>query len=152
MSSWRDTQKAFAKEDVEFAQDKRILDFFDERAVYGVGDVGYFKDKLNMCEVPQNATQALAIINEPTSDLELLNVLECTKSIDKVCVAINKFIIWTPYNKPDVSDNYDQALLDYIQKIYNNRTIEHFFVKDLKGNHFNFASPTTQFFITNENN
>jgi len=153
-TAWHSTQKSFVPEEIEFAQDQRILDFFDDQPIYGIGTIQYFRGKLNIIteDDPQSYKQALAIINVPTSDLELYHGLECVKNIDKVCVAVNKYILWTPSNKDSVTEDYDIALLEYIKTIFPNRHIEHFYVKDVKGNHFNFASPTTQFFITNENN
>ena len=154
VSAWRTTQKSFVPEEIEFAQDQRILDFFDDRPIYGIGTVEYFRGKLNIIteDDPQSHKQALAIISLPTSDLELFYGLECVKNIDKVCVSVNKYVLWTPSNKDDVIEDYDTALLEFIKTIFPNRHIEHVYVKGLKGHHFNFASPTTQFFITNENN
>tara|TARA_B100001057_G_scaffold494883_1_gene592487 strand:+ start:2452 stop:2988 length:537 start_codon:yes stop_codon:yes gene_type:complete len=153
-TAWHKTQKSFVPEEVEFAQDQRILDFFDDRPIYGIGNIEYFPGKLNIVteDDPQSYKQALAIVNVPTSDLELFHGLECIKHIDKVCVSVNKYKLWTQSNKDSVTEDYDIALLEYIKTIFPNRQIEHFYVKGLKGQHFNFASPTTQFFITNENN
>ena len=153
-TAWHKTQKSFVPEEVEFAQDQRILDFFDDRPIYGIGNIEYFPGKLNIVteDDPQSYKQALAIVNVPTSDLELFYGLECIKHIDKVCVSVNKYKLWTQSNKDSVTEDYDIALLEYIKTIFPNRQIEHFYVKGLKGQHFNFASPTTQFFISNENN
>jgi len=151
MNSWRETQKSFVSEKVEFVQDQRILDFFDNSVVHAVGDVEYFHDKLNIKE-SDSYTQALLIVNTPTSNLELTVMLESIKNIDRVCVSINKFLLWTQTNRDDVTEDYDTALLELIKSIFKNRNVQHFYVKGVKGRHFNFASPTTQFFITNENN
>ena len=145
MISWREKQKAFISGEVELVQDQRILDFFGQVPVYTIGDVDYFKDKLNCVKEPVH--QALAIINKETSDVELEQFLHPIKNIDRVCVSINKFLIYTNSNNKQVHDNYDMALLHFIENIFSGRQIDHYFVKGLKGHHFNFASPTTQFFI-----
>ena len=44
-------------------------------------------------------------------------------------------------------DDYDQALYNLILNIFVESKIEYFFIKNLKGDHFNFASPTSQFFF-----
>ena len=44
--SWRQQQQNFASEKVEFAQDQRILEFFNDSPVLGIGDVKYFKNKI----------------------------------------------------------------------------------------------------------
>ena len=149
--SWREQQQNFSSEKVEFIQDQRILDFFDNSPILGMGDVEYFKNKLNISNKEQY-TQCLTIINAKTSDIELFSIFDCLKNISKVCLSINKFLIWTPKNNEKVAEDYDQALFNLIQSIFKNKKIKHYFVKGLKGRHFNFASPTTQFFITNENN
>tara|TARA_R110000803_G_scaffold170054_1_gene233141 strand:+ start:242 stop:682 length:441 start_codon:yes stop_codon:yes gene_type:complete len=145
MTSWREKQKAFIPGEVELLQDQRILDFFGKLPVYCMGDVDYFQDKLNFVEKPVH--QALAIINEETSDRELVQLLHPIKKIDRVCVSINKFLIYTNSNNKQVDDDHDTALLHFIENIFEGRRIDHYFVKGLKGHHFNFASPTTQFFI-----
>ena len=143
--NWRETQKAFASSKVELLQDQRILKFFGKVPTYGVGDIDYFKDKLNFTEKPKD--QALVIINKETNDIKLAKLLRPLNHVKKVCVSINKFLIYTNKNSTQVDDDYDRALLHFIENIFEHRHIDHYFVKDLKGHHFNFASPTTQFFI-----
>lgn len=145
MSSWREKQKAFIPGEVELLQDQRILDFFGKLPVCGMGDVNYFRNKLNLVQQPVH--QSLVIINEETSDMELAQLLQPIKKIDRVCVSVNKFLIYTNSNNNQVDDDYDKALLHFIENIFQGRRIDHYFVKGLKGHHFNFASPTTQFFI-----
>ena len=107
----------------------------------------YFQDKLNI-STKEQYNQCLAIINKKTSNFELVDLLQHLKNINRVCLSINKFLIYTRSNYNNVVEDYDQALLDFVKTIFKNRDIKHYFVKDLKGDHFNFASPTTQFFIT----
>ena len=45
--------------------------------------------------------------------------------------------------------NYDISLFDFVQDIFQTYKIEYFYEKDL-GDKFNFASPTTQFYITHD--
>ena len=146
-TSWREKQKSFTTEKVEFIQDQRILDFFSKSPVLTIGDVEYFQDKLNI-STKEQYNQCLAIINKKTSNFELVDLLQHLKNINRVCLSINKFLIYTRSNYNNVVEDYDQALLDFVKTIFKNRDIKHYFVKDLKGDHFNFASPTTQFFIT----
>lgn len=143
--NWRETQKAFASSKVELLQDQRILDFFGQVPVYGVGDIDYFKDKLNFIEKPKH--QALVIINKETSDTQLEKLLHPFTHVKRLCVSINKFLIYTNKKYTQIDADYDRALLNFIENIFERRKIVHYFVKGLKGHHFNFASPTTQFFI-----
>ena len=146
---WRQQQKNFFSGEVEFIQDQRILDFFDSSPVLGIGAIEYFKDKLNIIEDDKTKyNQCLVIINKNTSNTDLINLIRKLNNIKKICLSINKFLIHTKVNNKDIIDDYDQALFLLIEQFFKNRNIEHYFVKGLKGDNFNFASPTTQFFIT----
>ena len=145
---WRQQQQLFSLEKVEFIQDYRILNFFDKLPVLGLGDIEYFKNTINIVGNKEKYNQCLTIINKKISDLELVSLLKTLKNIEKICISINKFLIYTTSNNKNIIDDYDQALLLLIKEIFKNRDIEHHFVKGLKGDSFNFASPTTQFFIT----
>ena len=146
-NEWRIQQQKFANEPVEFKQDKRILDFFDNKPIRGIGEVEYFRNRLNLTE-ETNCTQVLLVVNALTYYKDLIKMLKDINGYDKSCVSINKFFLWTDHYNPTVDVNYDMALLALVQKCFPNKSIEHFFVKDLGGSHFNFASPTTQFYIT----
>ena len=146
---WRRQQKNFFSEEVKFIQDQRILNFFDSSPVLGIGNIEYFKDKLNIVEDDKiKYNQCLVIVNKNTSNIDLIDLLRKLNNIKKICLSINKFLIHTKVNNKDIIDDYDQALLLLIKQIFKNRDIEHHFIKGLKGDSFNFASPTTQFFIT----
>lgn len=149
--NWREIQQSFSQGDVEFEQDKRILDFFDDSDVMAIGDIDYFRSKIKISD-SMESSQALLVINDLTSVAELQSLLQQVSHMDKICVSLNKFFIWTDTNNPDVDEDYDQALLDLIEATFSDRKIRHCYIKGLKGDNFNFASPTTQFFITNENN
>lgn len=144
---WRLQQQKFFNEDVIFLQDKRILDFFEFAPVLCIGDVGYFKKKLNTYKQKED-NQCLIIVNKKIKNTELVKLLKKYKNFKKLCISINKFCLYTINNNNKIAENYDIAILNLIKSIFHNREIEHYFVKELKGNHFNFASPTTQFFIT----
>ncbi len=146
-NSWRTQQQNFFGAKVEFAQDKRILDFFDSTPLEAIGDVAYFKNKLPFYK-NKHRQQCLIIINKPTNKKQLISLVKKYKDYKKICIAINKFYLYTDTNDQNIKDNYDLALLDVIKKIFVNKEIKHFFIKNDKGQHFNFASPTTQFFIT----
>ena len=146
--SWREQQQLFSKEKVEFIQDQRILNFFDQSPILGIGDIEYFKNTLNIVNKKNKCNQCLTIINKKTLDLDLIKLLKELKNIKKICISINKFLIYTQSNNKNIVDDYDEALLILIKKVFKNRNIEHHFIKNLKGDSFNFASPTTQFFIT----
>ena len=115
--SWRQQQQNFASEKVEFAQDQRILEFFNDSPILGIGDVEYFKNKINISDKEQY-NQCLAIINKKTSNFELVDLLQHLKNINRVCLSINKFLIYTTSNYNNVVEDYDLALLEFVKTIF----------------------------------
>jgi hypothetical protein len=145
--SWRERQKTFfVEKNIEFEQDQRIINWLVNTNTYVIGDE-YFNKYFQRTNDVVDAEQALIFINHQTSSKYLAYKLTPFINIPRVCVAINKFVIYTDTNE-DVNEDYDIALFDYIQSIFKNRTIEYHYVPNVGGQHFTFASPTTQFFIT----
>lgn len=149
---WRATQKNFFQDDVELEQDQRIINFFDKIIpTYGYGQVSYFLDKINLVDKLQNYCQALLIFNEKIEKNKLKNFIQQFKNkiVDssKVCIAINKFQIYSKNSSPNFNEDYDLALYTFISDEFRNSKIKYFYIKNLKGDSFNFASPSTQFFI-----
>ena len=68
--------------------------------------------------------------------------------IIKICLSINKFLVYARENNDTINNNYDIALLEFVKNIFPKKQIDHYFIKNVNGNYFNSASPTTQFFIT----
>lgn len=143
--SWRDKQKQFLVDSIEFDQDARILNWIDNKPTYFLGDSNYFKQHASETNI-NIATQAILIFNHQilTSDLE--NILKATIHIPKLCIAINKFLI-IPDKTFECNDNYDIALFDFVQNIFPDRHIDYYYNKNVKDTNFNFASPTTQFYL-----
>ena len=145
--SWRDKQKRFLTNKIEFEQDARILNWIDNNTLtYFQGDVSYFKPHVPETINIDNAEQALLIFNSETQTSDLEDILKSIVKIPKICIAINKFLI-VPNKTFDCNSNYDIALFDFIQNIFANRDIDYYYSKNVKDFNFNFASPTTQFFI-----
>jgi len=146
-SSWREQQKTFfAEKNIEFEQDQRIIDWLDNTKTMVIGD-DYFDKFFQRIDKIDEVDQALIFIKNPISSTKLQLLLSLLINIPRVCVAINKFVIYTD-KLEDINEDYDIALLDYIESIFKNRVIDYHYVPNVKGSHFNFASPTTQFFIT----
>ena len=146
-TSWRDKQKTFFSEkNVEFEQDQRILDWLDySKKTFYAGDAKYFRHRTEAVPINQ-AEQAVVIINGLTYINALRTSCNIVRNVPRIALAINKFLIYS-LTPMECNDNYDIALLDYITELFPNRKIAHFYEPNVKGVHFNFASPTTQFFI-----
>lgn len=147
---WRQKQKTFfLDKNFEFQQDQRILDWAKNNTVNMQGDVTYFKDKLAISEDSDNF---LCIINHRMELQELFTLLKSiyNKQFNRICISINKFLLYTNIDNEKMIDNYDQSLEMLVKSIFFDYSIKYFFVPELKGKHFNFASPTSQFFLVNE--
>ena len=146
--SWRVRQKTFfAESDIEFEQDQRIIDWLDSSKKTWVYGETYFNDKLDLTKDAKNAEQALVFV-KTLMNIKTVEYL-CKPLIDipRVCVAINKFLLHTT-EVNNVAEDYNQALFDFIQHIFKNRKIDYYYLSEDNGTYFNYASPTTQFFIT----
>jgi len=150
---WRQTQKSFFKEKVEFEQDQRIIDYFVNKDLptYGLGQISYFLDKINFTKNLQSYQQALLIFNKKIEKNYLKYFIKRFKNKiannSKICISINKFFIYSKNSSLNLKEDYDLALYDFISDEFKNSKIEYFYIKNLDGGSFNFASPTTQFFI-----
>lgn len=153
--SWRIKQQRFFKEPVEFEQDQRIKDFFAQtlkEPTLSYGDISYF-NKINFSENYKKYNQCLLIFNKLIEKSQLFNIIKEIESNKlnndaRVCICINKFLIYSQTEDKNCTDDYDQAIFEFISNIFVGSRIEYFFVENLNGNYFNFGSPTTQFLIT----
>jgi len=154
MTTWRLTQQRFFKEPVEFEQDQRIKDFFlktVQEPTFFHGDVSYFKE-INFSKKYERYNQCFLVFNHIIEKSLLIDTIENYKfkklnDNSKVCICINKFLIYSNIGDKNSVDEYDQSLYNLISNIFVGSKIEYYFVKNLKGDHFNFASPTSQFFF-----
>lgn len=154
MTTWRIRQQKFFKGPIEFEQDFRIKNFFSKTLKEPTdyyGDISYFKE-INFSKSYKKYNQVLLIFNELIEKSSLINIIENYKNNklkrnSKICICINKFLIYTQTADVSVVDDYDQALYNIISNIFKDSEIKYFFEKNVKGDHFNYASPTTQFFI-----
>ena len=145
--SWRDQQKTFfADSNIEFEQDQRIIDWLDTSKKTWVYGETYFNNKVQLTNDISTAEQALLFIKNSTNIKTVEHTCKSLIHIPRICIAINKFVIYTE-NFNNVNEDYDLALFEFIQSIFVNRTIDYHYIPKVNGSYFNFASPTTQFFI-----
>lgn len=154
-SDWRDIQRRMFG-NAELEQDSRIKHFFkssQHEPTYLYGDTDYFNDYFTNKQRPYK--NALLIFNREIEITDLTNTLEvCQEKIigaNKLCVAINKFCIYTE-RSTDSSTDYETALLDLIRsrlRIFSVKSVID--DRNLKGDRFNFASPYTQIYFENGN-
>ena len=119
-SSWREQQKTFfAEKNIEFEQDQRIIDWLDNTKTYVMGDI-YFNRFFHRIDKIDEVDQALIFIKNPISSTKLQLLLFPLINIPRVCVAINKFVIYTDVFE-NINEDYDIALSDYIKSIFKKR-------------------------------
>ena len=156
--NWRFSQQQFfaeAKNQVEFAQDQRIFDFFSDcsdKHVYGHGDIDYFRKKIKFYEGEERYDCGIVVINHEMEIQSLVQTLKLIKEklshAKKIAIGINKFLLYSASENHEAQVNYESALKDIISRIFNEFNVAHHGDEHMKGNVFNFASPATQFFLT----
>ena len=152
---WRETQRnMFGGKELE--QDARIKTFFAlERKsnTFFYGDTDYFTDYFENHNTPYE--NVLCVINHDIEFSHLLRQLDGIVNkcgdVKKVCVAINKFCVYSDVADTDAHDVYDTALINAIIKKFNGFNVVNTITdNNLKGDKFNFASPFTQIYFTKQ--
>ena len=128
---WRQKQKTFfLNKNFEFEQDKRILDWANNHTIKIQGNVDYFKDKLSISE---NSNNFLIIINHRIELQELstllLNIYK--KQFSRICLSINKFLIYTNVDNDEIIENYDQAIEMLVKSIFLDYETKYFYVQKI---------------------
>ena len=148
---WRDEQrKMFNNRELE--QDIRIKKYFAGSRHEGtllLGDTAYFDDYFNQSREYKNA---LLVFNEEIEAMDLLDTISEKISlhpkIKKLCIAVNKFCIYSNTVYDIIESDYDTALVSLVSgRLKGFKLVEHIYDSELKGNKFNFASPYTQMYF-----
>jgi hypothetical protein len=141
----------------ELEQDARIKDYFSDcnhKNTLLHGDTQYFKDFFPNNSKPYH--NGLVILNSEIETSEMTAVLRGLNSeldmAEKICVAVNKFCVYSERVRIVSDADYDTALIRLITSCLDRfRTHSLISDKDLKGDKFNFASPYTQIYLENAN-
>lgn len=156
-NNWREQQKLFfdTKGEVEFQQDARIFDFFansGNKSIYGYGDIEYFSKKIIFSNNLQQYDRGLIVINHEIEiqslRQQLKNIKKKLTSADKIFIGINKCLLYSDQGDKTANKNYDTALKNIIIHEFVKFSLQHYYDENMKGDVFNFASPSTQFFLT----
>jgi len=138
------------------AQDQELIDFCIEQqvlqlALKGDPDQGYFADRLPNCKVRSTCFDSkfmLAyLLPNPVTVLEQFTKTLQHNSVKYqpawVYVAINKYTVTTQQTWPNLTDDYDQDLLNIVATSLPDYTeIKRHSCLD-QGQYFNFVHPTT---------
>ena len=148
-TGWRDKHTKHFSTEIALLQDQRVLDFLDlSLPTWLYTKDTFFINTFNSVDIAE-AKQSLIVINVSTNINDLTFLLSSAElQKHPVCLVINKFLLFTNEKNPSINDNYDMALLEYIELLFPNRTIDYSFIPEEDGKQFNFVSPTSQFFIT----
>jgi ribosome-interacting GTPase 1 len=148
---WRDEQRKMF-DNLELEQDKRIKKYFAGSRHEGTllyGDTAYFNDYFNQSQKYKNA---LLVFNEEIETRDFLDTIAGKISlhpeIEKLCIAVNKFCIYSETVYENIESDYDTALVSLVSgKLKGFKLLEHIYDTNLKGNKLNFASPYTQMYF-----
>jgi len=152
--SWREQQVNAFNQPISFKQDVELIDYIHTHnytSALAHGDVDYFQNYINF--VDHGPVEfCIFILNKPFSWEDLANninyIIEKDLIADGVAyLSINKFLAELPKTTYNLNDDYDLAIEDYVKK-HINASIENYYYKsDDHGQYFNFAHPTTRFYL-----
>jgi hypothetical protein len=158
MISWR--KKQLRMLDIEhFHLDQVLLNFVKKNKVstvmlQGTTDIEYFQSNLPGVLVTSKTdifadsifvTLATTSIHFETFLKKLANTVNISRP-KYVYVAVNKYLVATNVSWPDLTDNYDNDLLNVISdklKLSGYKELSRSYIDDDRGQYFNFAHPTT---------
>jgi hypothetical protein len=151
---WREQQKIAFLEPVEIQQDHDLLTFINKSAytrAIGRGDVDYFNQAIEIVEHGP-VDFCIYIQNSPfdfyqlADDVNHVIANELTPGA-MIYLAINKFYAEpVSYNHP-VSDDYHQAIQEFVSREINADIIDYQFQPEDDGSYFNFAHPLVRFYL-----
>lgn len=140
-------------------QDARLINFVLEHDVkklllFGEPDLAYFAERLPEVEIynqwrKENSYMLAFIRTNPYVNFEQflnqLSTLVTGAPPDYVYIAINKYVVVTEQEWPDLTDDYDADLLDNITKIVTPKGYQEVSrtYREDTGQYFNFVHPTT---------
>jgi hypothetical protein len=135
-------------------QDYDLIQFVTNnniKAVKYLGDCSFLKSVLKR-NLPDPKI-CVFLVNQPFKFSELINT--CNQEIKNMLpnsffyLAINKFLA-IPEPQENVTDDYDDAIHEYIKNNINCNIIKYYNGKDDYGQKFNWGHPLTRFYFTNE--
>ena len=159
-SNWRQTQIQARAEEFVIPQEKQLVDFILNNKITslvltGENELDYFDHLLPDCQFGTLDTNGMLIVFANQLGMLLENVLGNVKNdILKynptwVYIAINKYLVTTLDDWNDLTNDYDQDLMNIISnfvKVIGYTEISRHNILDL-GHSYNFAHPTTNMYF-----
>lgn len=158
---WREQQVNAFNQPISFKQDVELIEYIhlhNYTSALAQGDVDYFQNYINF--VDHGPVEfCIYILNEKFSWDDLASKINYIIEKDLVAngiiyLSINKFLAEPAKTAYGFNDDYDLAIGEYVKK-HINASIENYYYKsDDCGQYFNFAHPTTRFYLrkNNDNN
>jgi hypothetical protein len=155
MVSWRRQQLQFFDKDFIIEQDAALINFINQNqikslALIGDPDAVYFQSRLPNCNITMTPVVDMLAVFETVLEIKLEDFLVKLTMLTQlyqpcwVYVAINKYVVNTDQAWKNLTDNYDNDLLDIITaNIPGYREITRKYILNDNGIYFNFAHPTT---------
>jgi hypothetical protein len=141
-------------------QDEYLIDFVKQHSITeleldGEDDVEYFQSRLPTCKIRKVYNNGLlaVFVNQLYNKLEevlpVINKKIQNTNPDWVYIAINKYLITTDQSWNNLTDNYDQDLIDIVSLSVlplNFSKIKQSYIESDDGKYFNFVHPTTNIY------
>ena len=156
--TWRKQQLSWFAEPVIIKQDQQLIDYMKHNHIRHAmihGD-DFFSQHIN--KVDHGPVEFIICIkNTPFKFSQLASEInyEIANNLSTggvLYLAVNKFLCTEPESDVDLLDNYDHAILQYMQKHVNAVIEQHFPDSNSVGSMFNWVHPLTRFYFKNENN
>jgi len=158
MLSWRLKQLQMQKPGFIIAQDAVLIEFIKQHRITSLGllgdlDADYFQSHLPKTRVNNNPDSEMLAVFETVLEITFENFLNRLSNLTDeyrpkwLYVAINKYVVTTNTQWHNLTDNYDNDLLDIITSILPKYTeVSRKYISDDTGQYFNFAHPTTNIY------
>jgi hypothetical protein len=159
-SSWRQIQIQAHHAGFVIPQEKRLLDFVQEKHITslvlsGDSELAYLKTALVNCKFDALDPGGLLVIVANQLGMKLEHILSnvavdiLTHYPDWIYIAINKYLVTTDKTWPKLTPDYDQDLMNITADFITNMgyaEISRHNILDL-GNSYNFVHPTTNMYF-----
>ena len=151
--TWREQQLSWFAEPVTIKQDQQLIDYIKHNhiqhaIIYGDDFFSQYVDKVDCGPVEF----IICIENKPFTFNQLVtdinsNITNNLSADGTLYLAVNKFLCTEPEHGVEFPDNYDDAILKYMQRHVNAVVEQHFPDTNSVGSTFNWVHPLTRFYF-----
>ena len=151
--TWREQQLSWFSEPVTIKQDQQLIDYIKHNhiqhaMIYGDDFFSQYVDK-----VDSGPVEFIICIKNKSFTFDQLvtdinnNIANNLSADGTLYLAVNKFLCTAPEHGIEFPDDYDDAILKYMQQHVNAVVEQHFPDSSSVGSMFNWVHPLTRFYF-----